>query len=95
MAAFTFALASEIDRARYPDVLVNELLPGVVRTRMSDQGEDPKDVYRHARFVASLPIGGPHGERFNRSALDAQAPRLRTRLKQFAPKLIAGLVGRS
>lgn len=85
--AFTRALATEIDRSRYPDVLINELLPGVVRTRMSDAGEDPKDVYAHARFVASLPPNGPTGTTFLRSALYVENHGLRARVR----RLIAGL----
>ena len=66
---FTKALATEIDQSRYPDVLVNEFIPGIVKTRMSESGDDPADVYRHARFVAGLPRGGPHGRTFVRSTM--------------------------
>lgn len=65
----TRALAVEIDRERYPDVLVNEFLPGIVRTSMSESGIEPQDVYPHARAVASLPSGGPTGETYLQSAL--------------------------
>jgi NAD(P)-dependent dehydrogenase (short-subunit alcohol dehydrogenase family) len=67
--ALTSALAVEIDRARYPDVLVNEFLPGIVQTAMSDSGIAPADVYPHAKVVASLPRGGPTGQVFLQSAL--------------------------
>jgi NAD(P)-dependent dehydrogenase (short-subunit alcohol dehydrogenase family) len=92
--SFTLALASEVDSTRYPDVLINELVPGMVRTRMSDQGEDPKDVYRHVRFVASLPARGAHGQTFNQSTMEVAAPRRSARLKRLASKLTGGLVGR-
>jgi len=90
--AFTRALATEIDRSRYPDVLINELLPGVVRTRMSDAGEDPKDVYAHARFVASLPPNGPTGRTFLRSALYIENHGLRARVRRVIARLSLGLV---
>jgi NAD(P)-dependent dehydrogenase (short-subunit alcohol dehydrogenase family) len=84
VSAFTKALASEIDRQRYPDVLVNELLAGVYRTRMSETGEDPADAYPHARTVASLPSGGPHGEIFLGSEIfREESGGLRARLKRL------------
>jgi NAD(P)-dependent dehydrogenase (short-subunit alcohol dehydrogenase family) len=83
LTVFTKALASEVDRDRYPDVLVNELLAGVFRTRMSETGDDPADAYAHARTVASLPAGGPHGEIFLRSEVFVEQGGLRTRLKRL------------
>ena len=80
---FTRALASEVDRDRYPDVLVNELLPGIVRTAMSDSGEDPIDIYPHARFVANLPRNGPTGKTYLQSALYFENRGLRARLRRF------------
>jgi L-xylulose reductase len=81
---FTAALASEVDRRRHPDVLVNELVAGVFRTRMSDSGDDPAEAYPHARTVASLPSGGPHGQVFLRSQLYVEARGLRARLMRIA-----------
>jgi len=89
---FTRALAAEIDRSRYPDVLINELLPGIVRTRMSENGEDPAEIYRHARFVASLPRNGPTGKTFLQSALYVEDHGLRARLKRFIGRVSGGLV---
>jgi NAD(P)-dependent dehydrogenase (short-subunit alcohol dehydrogenase family) len=89
---FTKALAAEIDRRRYPDVLINELLPGVVRTRMSESGEDPAEIYRHARFVASLPRNGPTGKTYLQSALYIENYGLRARLKRFIGRVSGGLV---
>ncbi len=84
VSAFTKALASEIDRHVCPDVLVNELLAGVYRTRMSETGDDPADAYPHARTVASLPSGGPHGEIFLRSEIFREdSGGLRGRLKRI------------
>ncbi len=89
---FTRALTTEIDRQRYPDVLVNELLPGVVKTKMSDDGEDPKNVYAHVRFVASLPRNGPTGRTFLQSALYIENHGLRARLRRLAARFSLGLV---
>lgn len=79
--ALTRAIAAEIDRTRYPDVLVNELMAGVFRTRMSDTGEDPSAGYGSARFAASLRAGGPHGETIVHTAIhEEDPPGLRTRV---------------
>lgn len=76
----TKALAAEIDRNRHPDVLINELIPGEVQSGMSDAGEDPADIYPHARVVASLPRGGPTGQTFFQSAPYVENHGLRARL---------------
>lgn len=88
--AFTRALATEIDRSRYPDVLVNELLPGIVRTRMSEQGIDPALVYPHARHLVELPPGGPTGRTFLQSALYVENPGLRARLRRLLSRATLG-----
>ena len=90
---FTKALATEVDPTRYPDVLINELIPGIVRTRMSESGEDPAGVYPHARFVAGLPRGGPHGKTFVRSTLhiEDRSNGLRARLRRFLSRASSGL----
>jgi NAD(P)-dependent dehydrogenase (short-subunit alcohol dehydrogenase family) len=87
VSAFTRALAAEIDRRRYPDVLINELLPGVYRTRMSETGEDPREAYAHARFVASLPPDGPTGASFVRSRLHHEETGMRARLRRWVSRL--------
>jgi NAD(P)-dependent dehydrogenase (short-subunit alcohol dehydrogenase family) len=80
--ALTKALAVEIDRERHPDVLINELLPGIFRTQMSEFGEDPREAYPHARFVASLAAGGPSGECFVGSVLHVEEAGIRARLRR-------------
>lgn len=90
--AFTRALATEIDSGRYPDVLVNELLTGIVKTRMSDDGIAPAEVYPHARHVALLPAGGPTGQVFLQSTLLVEKPGLRTRLRRVLSRATFGLV---
>lgn len=89
---FTKALASEIDRGRYPDVLINEFIPGEYKTGMSDKGEDPSAVYPHARFVAGLPKGGSCGETYFKSDLLRDAPGRRERIKSLVGKLTFGIV---
>jgi NAD(P)-dependent dehydrogenase (short-subunit alcohol dehydrogenase family) len=59
-------LAAEIDPRRFPNVLVNELLPGAVRTSMSVQGQEPEAVYPWVKRLIDLPEGGPTGRMFNR-----------------------------
>jgi 2-hydroxycyclohexanecarboxyl-CoA dehydrogenase len=86
----TRALAMEVDRRRYPDVLINEFLPGSVRTGMSERGIDPAEVYPHARVVANLPRGGPTGVTFLQSTIYFENRGLRARLQ----RLIARALGR-
>lgn len=87
LRALTRAIAAEIDHERYPDVLVNELLPGIFRTSMSEGGEDPMIAYEHVRTVASLPSGGPHGQTFEKSALQLPEERLKTKAKRVLLRL--------
>lgn len=87
----TRALASEVDRARYPDILINEFIPGEFRTGMSDHGEEPDAVYPHLRFVVSLPSGGPTGQTFLKSGMLQDAPRLKTRVKRALSRATLGL----
>jgi NAD(P)-dependent dehydrogenase (short-subunit alcohol dehydrogenase family) len=84
----TKAIATEIDRERYPDVLVNELVPGIYRTKMSDSGEDPMDAYTHARVLASLPSGGPTGSTFVRSELWVEHVGIRAKARRILSKLV-------
>ncbi len=87
--ALTKAIACEIDRERYPDILVNELNPGMVHTRMTpDGGDDPKGVYAHARTVASLPPGGPNGALFEEGELHEAPVGRKERLKRKLGKLV-------
>jgi len=90
VTVFTKALANEVDRARHPDVLVNELLAGEFRTGMNDGGAHPREAYPHAKTVASLPAGGPHGEIFLHSAIFVEEAGPRARLKRLLRKLSGG-----
>ena len=66
VTSFTRAVALGIDRDRYPDVLVNALVPGPTRSGMNRREglQEPEAVYPHVRFVAELPSGGPTGRTF-------------------------------
>ena len=86
----TKSIAAEIDRERYPDVLVNELAPGIYRTRMSDTGDDPMDAYAHARVVASLPSGGPTGATFEGSELCVEYVGIRAKVRRVLSNLTGG-----
>lgn len=88
----TQSLASEVDRTRYPDVLINEFVPGIYRTGMSDAGEDPFTVYPHLRFVVSLPRGGPTGQTFFKSDMLQDPVSLKRRIKRTASRLSFGLL---
>ena len=58
------AIASEIDRDRYPNVLVNEFSPGATRTAMSATGNDPEDIYAMLLPLVECDRDGPHGRFF-------------------------------
>ncbi len=88
----TRSLASEVDRARYPDVLINEFIPGKFRTAMSDEGEDPAAVYPYLKFVVSLPSGGPTGETFFKSDMLQEPVRIKTRIKRVLSRATLGLI---
>jgi len=62
--SLTRALSAEIDRGRYPNVLINELNPGANKTRMSASGQEPANVYPFAKQLVDLPAGGPTGRMF-------------------------------
>lgn len=83
---FTKALVTEIDRSRHPDVLINEFVPGVARTGMSDHGEEAAAIYPHLRAVVSLPCGGPSGQTFLQSRPYVESRGLRARLSRLLSK---------
>lgn len=91
VSILTKSLVTEVDRERYPDVLINELLAGQFKTGMSDVGEHPDAAYPHARTVASLPSGGPTGEIFLHSEIyREEMGGVRARLKRLAARLTGG-----
>lgn len=84
----TQALASEVDPTLYPDVLINEFIPGVFRTGMSDSGEAPDSVYPHIRHVVTRPSGSPTGKTYFKSDLLQDDVGLRTRVKRMLTRLL-------
>jgi NAD(P)-dependent dehydrogenase (short-subunit alcohol dehydrogenase family) len=46
------------------DILVNGMIPGPTKTKMNPRGQDPSVVYPSARWMATLPSGGPTGKVF-------------------------------
>ena len=43
------------------NILVNGMIPGLTKTGMSSEGQDPGKTYLTARMLATLPAGGPTG----------------------------------
>lgn len=72
---FTQALAAEVGPPVHPDILINALIPGPTDTAMTrPRGardpvslQTPEAVYPHAKFLVTLPPGGPHGRVFWKS----------------------------
>lgn len=60
------AIAAEIDRSHYPNVLVNELVPGATKTAMSITGEPPESVVPHLMALIDAPAGSVSGGVFLR-----------------------------
>jgi NAD(P)-dependent dehydrogenase (short-subunit alcohol dehydrogenase family) len=58
----TRAISNEIGAAGYPDVLINDLVPGPTRTAMNATGQDPAAVYPFVRDLVELPAGAASGK---------------------------------
>jgi NAD(P)-dependent dehydrogenase (short-subunit alcohol dehydrogenase family) len=82
------AMALEIDRSRYPNVLVNELVPGAIRTRMSETGDEADGVYPYVKSIINLPSGGPHGRIFLKHELFEENAGIKAKLKRKLAKLL-------
>ena len=46
------------------DILINGMIPGPTKTNMNPRGQDPEVIYPSARWMATLPSGGPTGKVF-------------------------------
>ncbi|MHA1913011.1 MAG: SDR family NAD(P)-dependent oxidoreductase [Promethearchaeota archaeon] len=46
------------------DILINGMIPGPTKSGMNPIGQDPKVVYPSAKWMATLPTGGPTGKVF-------------------------------
>lgn len=78
VVSLTKNIANSIDREKYPDVLVNAIIPGITKTniwsRAIESGfvdedflarfQEPEAVYPHTRFIIDLPSNGPSGRTF-------------------------------
>ena len=78
VVSFTKNIANTIDREKYPDVLVNAIIPGITKTDIwrgalelgyIDEDflarfQEPEAVYPHTRFIVDLPPDGPSGRTF-------------------------------
>lgn len=74
------AAAAEV-RGDFPDILVNEWVPGVLRTRMGlAEGIDPDVAAGWGLKWLDLPPGGPSGRLFSRDAIVEPAVSFRRRL---------------
>ena len=71
VSGFTQCIAAEL-ADRYPNVLINDLIPGPTKTGMSNRGQDPANVYPYVRKLALLPSGSPSGQVFFRTARYSQ-----------------------
>ena len=59
--ALVRGVAAEIDQARSPDVLINEMTPGAVKGNMADHGRSPEDVVPEILKLIDMPKGGVSG----------------------------------
>jgi L-xylulose reductase len=65
----------------FPDILVNEWVPGALRTKMgTPEGHDPADAARWGIDLLDLPPGGPSGRLFDRDRLVEPHQSLKRRL---------------
>jgi 3-hydroxybutyrate dehydrogenase len=46
------------------DILINGLIPGITKSGMMPEGQDPSRVYPTAHMLATLPTGGANGKVF-------------------------------
>lgn len=64
LVALTKSLSREIGPPRGDDILVNAVIPGLTRTGMCPEGQEPEAVYPFVREAATLPAGGANGRVF-------------------------------
>jgi NAD(P)-dependent dehydrogenase (short-subunit alcohol dehydrogenase family) len=80
--ALTKAIAVEVG-PDYPDILVNEWVPGSLKTGMGiADGIEPEVSARWGLAMLDLPPGGPTGELFRRDKLDTPPLSLKQRIKR-------------
>ena len=65
----------------YPDLLVNEWVPGGLATRMGvADGHKPEDAARWGLALLDLPPGGPTGQIFNEDRMEEPVLGLKQRV---------------
>ncbi|MFX1280542.1 MAG: SDR family NAD(P)-dependent oxidoreductase [Promethearchaeota archaeon] len=62
-ALWSITRSAAVENLDY-DILVNGMIPGPTKSGMMPQGQDPKVVYPSAKWMATLPSGGPTGKVF-------------------------------
>lgn len=72
----------------FPDILVNEWVPGALRTKMGiPEGYDPAEAARWGMDLLDLPAGGPSGRIFDRDQLVEPPQSLKRRiLRKLLPR---------
>lgn len=91
VSSLTRALASEVDAEKFPDVRINELMPGQFDTRMGiSSGEPPDNVFGYTLPVVTVPKGGPHGRIFLKGELqdDGSDGGLKAKIKRAVKKFL-------
>jgi NAD(P)-dependent dehydrogenase (short-subunit alcohol dehydrogenase family) len=80
--SLTKALAVEVG-PDYPDILVNEWVPGALKTAMGlPDGLDPETSARWGLALLDLPAGGPSGELFIRDRMDTPPLSFKQKIKR-------------
>jgi NAD(P)-dependent dehydrogenase (short-subunit alcohol dehydrogenase family) len=62
-ALWSVTRSAAVENLEY-DILVNGMIPGPTKTKMNPRGQDPSVVYPSAKWMATLPTGGPTGKVF-------------------------------
>jgi NAD(P)-dependent dehydrogenase (short-subunit alcohol dehydrogenase family) len=89
------ALACEIDRRRYPNVLINEFNPPATRTAMCDIGASPSSLYRRVKQLVEFPAGGPTGRMYLRYREYRPNEGARAKLKRIFMSGLVPTLGRT
>ena len=62
-ALWSITRSAAVENIDY-DILINGMIPGPTKTNMNPRGQDPEIVYPSAKWMATLPSGGPTGKVF-------------------------------
>lgn len=92
LSALTRMLGLEL--ANDADILINDLIPGITKSEMSPEGQDPVDVYPFLKQLIELPAGGASGcawfkgKRVNIWAPDSKATTQVSLVRRIKRKLL-------